>query len=575
MSDARRQRPDWKTARPKRTLSVRVRLMILALIAVVPLLGERIYNEKFDRAERIEAAFSQARDLARQGAAEQNAGIVATRALLQTVASTRAAFQAPNSECNRFLATIAKSAPWINTVSVADPQGRIFCTSSPRALGLDISDRAHFSKALDSADFVVSDYYVGTRVTTPLMTLALAQRDADGSPTAVVLGLLDLRWFEHVAKIFVPPSGSMLMIDANGTVLARYPNGDWVGRGYKDQPLIKAMLARPEGLVAAAGLDGVRRIFGYVQLPGTQARIAVGLDETTVLARANREMWTALTEVGLAAMLVLLSIWFGGEKLLVRPIRALANTAGRIGRGEDKGHAGDLPWAAEFVPLAAALDDMADKLSEREQELRDSNNQLRELAQIDALTGLANRRAFNERLMAEWKLAVRLRQPIAVLMIDVDHFKPFNDVYGHVQGDACLRKVAGVLMAGTRSQAACAAPAREPTPLRRTDGRARDTDFAARYGGEEFAVLLPGADLEAALHVAERLRAGIENLLIAHSGAPWGFVSVSVGAASASPSDKCGPQELTESADAALYRAKWQGRNRVFGAGSVTLSRAI
>ncbi len=92
----------------------------------------------------------------------------------------------------------------------------------------------------------------------------------------------------------------------------------------------------------------------------------------------------------------------------------------------------------------------AAKLSAREQELRDSNHQLRELAQLDALTGLANRRAFNEQLVAAWKLAVKLRQPIAVLMIDVDHFKPFNDIYGHVQGDACLRKVSGVLMEGTR-----------------------------------------------------------------------------------------------------------------------------
>jgi GGDEF domain-containing protein len=328
------------------------------------------------------------------------------------------------------------------------------------------------------------------------------------------------------------------------------------------------MLAGPEGLVTERALDGVRRIFGFIQLPGTQARIAVGLDEKVVLAGADREMWQGFTEVSVVAALVLLGIWFGGERLLVRPIRALAKTAGHIGRGEIKAQAAELKWAAEFVPLAAALDDMAGQLSAREQELRDSNNQLRELAQVDALTGLANRRSFNDRLASEWKLAIRLRQPIAVLMIDVDHFKLFNDLYGHVQGDACLRKVSGVLMAGTRAQAENSIQAPEavcPSPLQRIGGHSRKADFAARYGGEEFAVLLPGADLEAALQIAERLRRGVENLLIAHGGASWGFVSISIGAASISPAERGSPQDVTEWADAALYQAKHQGRNRVNG----------
>ena len=368
--------------------------------------------------------------------------IVSARALLQVVASARATFNFNDTECDRFLSTIAKPAPWIKTLSVANLQGRIICSSSPEAFGLDISDRPHFTKAVDSGDFVLSDYFMGTRINGALITMALAQRAPDGAAAAVVLGLLDLSWFEHVAKTFVPPSGSMLMIDGTGTILAHYPNGPGlIGQKRNEQPLVQAMLSQPEGLVTEAALDGVRRIFGYVQLPGTQARIAVGFDEKQTLARVDREMWMAFAEAAFVAALVLLGIWFGGERLLVRPIRALANTAGRIGRGEDKTHAAELPWAAEFMPLAVALDDMAGKLSEREQELRDSNHQLRELAQIDALTGLANRRAFNDRLAAEWKLAVTLRQPIAVLMIDVDHFKAFNDVYGHVQGDACLRKV--------------------------------------------------------------------------------------------------------------------------------------
>lgn len=580
MPDACSQRADLKIGRPRRSLSVRIRLMILAVIAIVPMLAERIYNEEADRHERINEAYKQAHNLVHQGAAEQNEVIASARALLQVVASARAMFTPTDSDCNRFLETIAKPAPWIKTLSVANVQGRIVCSSFPEAIGLDISERPHFYKPLDSGEFYLSDYFVASRLKTPIITLSLAQRGQNNSATAVVLGLLDLNWFQHVAKDFVTPSGFMAMIDGNGTVLAQYPNHhDFVGRNFKDHALVQNMLARPEGSVTEVGLDGIRRIFAYTQLPGTQTRIAVGLDENEVLARASRAMWAALGELGIVAVLVLLGIWFGGERLLMRPIRALINTASRIGRGEDKTtHAADLPWAAEFIPLAVALDDMAAKLTAREQELRDSNDQLRELAQIDALTGLPNRRTFNERLMNEWKLAAKLRQPIAVLMIDVDFFKKFNDHYGHVQGDACLRKVSGVLMEGTRLRADASAPAAQsglPPSFQRITGRARRSDFAARYGGEEFAVLLQGADLDVALRVAERLRKGVEDLLMAHAGAAWGFVSISIGAASALPIELESPQELMEQADAALYEAKRQGRNCVQGAEPVALSRAI
>ncbi len=579
MSDTKRQRPGNGTAQPRRTLSVRLRLMILAVIAVVPMLLERIHNEEFDRVERIEVAYKQAAALAKQGAVAQNEVLVSAHALLQAVVSARATFNPSNDDCNNFLGKIATPIPWIKTLSVANLQGKIVCSSYSGAVGLDVSERPHFTTAINSGGFYVGDYIVGSRIKQPAITVSLAQRGLNGGAAAVVMSLLDLNWFEQVAKTFVPPSGVMLMIDGKGTVLARYPNNaDLVGRELTHHPLVQAMLAQPEGFVIVPALDGVRRIFGFVQLPGTNTRIAVGLDEKNVLARASREMWKAFAEAATVAGFVLLAIWFGGERLLVRPIRALANTASRIGSGKDKTHAADLPWAAEFIPLAVALDDMAGKLDEREQELRDTNSQLRELAQTDGLTGLPNRRSFNDHLLAEWKLATKLRQPLSVLMIDVDFFKKFNDQYGHIQGDQCLRKVSGVLREGTRVRvdSPSLAPAHEtdlPPSFQCISEGTRRLDFAARYGGEEFAVLLQGADLDAALLVAERLRQGVEDLLMAHAGAPWGFVSISIGAAAMVPSDHGNAEELTETADAGLYEAKRQGRNRVAAAAPVTLSQ--
>ena len=578
MPDARAQRTERGIARRLRTLSVRVRLMILAIIAIVPLIVERVHNEETDRRDRIEAARQQVTDMARQGAAEQNQVIVSARVLLQMIAATHAQFNFSDAECSHFLTRIAASEAGIKTLSIANVLGKIVCSSNPDALGLDISERPHFTKAIDTAGFVLSDYYFGTRITSPLITLALAQRGANGAAAAVVLGVLDLNWFERVAKTFVPRSGSMLMIDSNGTILAQYPSGEsLVGKSFKDHALVRAMLTQPEGLVTENDLDGVRRIFGFEQLPGTRARIAFGVNEAEVLASVDREMWNAFTELLAVAVLVLLGIWFGGERLLVRPIRALADTASRIGHGDAKTHAAELPWAAEFVPLATALDDMASKLSAREQDLRDINMQLRELSQVDALTGLANRRAFNTQLATQWQSAAKLRQPIAILMIDVDYFKLFNDHYGHVQGDNCLRKVGGILLEHTRVHAAAAAPtisADLPPSFERINSRRRQPDFAARYGGEEFAILLHGVDASGALHVAERLRKAVEDLLMAHSGAPWGFVSISIGAASIVPASHHPPEKLTEFADAALYQAKKQGRNRVVAHSDMALSKA-
>lgn len=550
-------------AGPRRTLSIRARLMILAIIAIVPIVLERIHNEQFDRDQRVNAAYRQAHSIALQASARQNEVIVSTRTLLQVLADTRAAFSIVDQPCNVVLKNIADTAPWVRALSLANLDGRITCSSRPTALGLDISQRPHFIQAIKTGKFFIGDYFMGTRDKRPLIIAAAPQRNAKGAIEAVVLATLDLNWIGQVAAPLAGQSGSlMLLIDGKGTILAHEPNpGNWIGQQLRDHPLIKDVLARPQGVVTEASLDGVRRIFAFAALPGTSAHVAIGFNEKEVLSRADFAMWLAFAELGVVTALVLLSIWFGADRLLVRPIRALVEAAGNIGRGEDKMRAARLPWAAEFVPLAVALDEMADKLDAREQELRDTNNQLRELAQLDPLTSLANRRTFNAQLMAEWKMAAKLRRPIAVLMIDVDFFKAFNDRYGHVQGDSCLRKVGDVMKSCTTARPSAVSTGRRASDKIATLGR--DEHLAARYGGEEFAVLMPGANLEVATRLAEKLREGVENLLMAHAGAPWGFVSISVGVASMIPAEKDNAQDLTEAADACLYEGKQRGRNTV------------
>jgi GGDEF domain-containing protein len=364
-----------------------------------------------------------------------------------------------------------------------------------------------------------------------------------------------------------------MMFDGTGTVLARHPASDkWVGQRFPEHPTLRQMLARTDGNYVGDDIDGVRRIFGFAQLPGIHARLAVGFEESAVLAVAHRAIWIALGQLGFIAALMLIAIWFGGERMILEPIRALTRAAQRYGSGETGPHtANTTPWATEFVPLAAALDDMAGQLAAREQELRASNAHLQELANIDALTDLANRRTFDTRLAAEWQTALARRQPIAVLMIDVDHFKLFNDRYGHVRGDHCLQHLSEAIIASTKPNAAPAGPDLAMPPSYR-DAR-HEQGFAARYGGEEFVILLPGATLTTATKAAERLRKSVEELRLEHDAAPRGFVTISVGVASMVPVEGDDPQRLTESADAALYAAKHFGRNAVACEPEVPFSR--
>jgi len=199
------------------------------------------------------------------------------------------------------------------------------------------------------------------------------------------------------------------------------------------------------------------------------------------------------------------------------------------------------PWVAEFAPLAAALDDMAAKLAEREEELQIANQHLEELASLDGLSGLANRRGFDRQIEREWQRAAERCQPLALMMVDIDHFKLFNDRYGHVAGDTCLRAVGETLSLVTLDEAV----------------------LVARYGGEEFALLLPGLDLERAAALADEARKAVEDLLINHSESPCGHVTVSIGVEAIVPDKFETIAGLVEAADNALYAAKRRGRNTV------------
>ena len=169
------------------------------------------------------------------------------------------------------------------------------------------------------------------------------------------------------------------------------------------------------------------------------------------------------------------------------------------------------------------------------------NRALQGLVSSDGLTGVANRRTFDERLVSEWARCVKAKTPLAIVFVDVDYFKAFNDSYGHIAGDACLQQVAQALGACVK----------------------RTNDVLARYGGEEFAAILPSTTLADAIIVAERMRSAVEAMHIDHDGSTLGRVSISVGVASVPATAGVEPMTVVKLADEAAYNAKEGGRNRV------------
>jgi diguanylate cyclase (GGDEF)-like protein len=179
------------------------------------------------------------------------------------------------------------------------------------------------------------------------------------------------------------------------------------------------------------------------------------------------------------------------------------------------------------------------ELLDTQEKLLEVNRNLEGLALKDALTGLANRRQLDAFIDVELGRARRSLSDLALLMIDVDHFKAFNDRYGHLAGDECLRKVSAII----------------------TDNIKRPGGLAARYGGEEFAVVLPGTDYVGAFLVAEKIRRAVLQAGIAHSDSSEGTVTVSVGVGASNAASQVRPEELIDAADKALYVAKASGRN--------------
>jgi diguanylate cyclase (GGDEF)-like protein len=544
-----------KRAKLKMLLGIRARLALLAVILVAPLMLERARSLEATRTKQLAQATEEFSSLAQHSANAQREVISSVETVLKSAAYVRAAAGGIGRSCDMLRASLPDNLPWIRTLLIVGGDGRVQCSTNNIYVGLDVSDRAYIIKARETRDFVFSDFLVARPTNRPTVMAAYPVSAINADSDSIILAGVNLDWMSKImSNLGGRPGVVAVVIDSRGTVMAAPADeASMIGQSLNAIPLLSAIAERalasdaPQGSLSFVAADGSKRALSFARIAGTQARLVVSIDEAKVTAATNRDIRTAYLQLGFVCLFVLLGALIAAEKLIIQPIDIMTGMAKRFGEGDWSARAARSRLPAEFDPLARAFNAMAAQLSQRERELVATNDRLTVMASMDMLSGLANRRGFQTRLDFEWCKAQQSASDLSLLMIDVDHFKLYNDTYGHPEGDACLARLGETL-----SRIA-----------------ADFKGFACRYGGEEFCLLLPNTDAGRAVEIGEAVRAAVQGLGIPHVTSSYQTVTASVGVACTKPSDTQRPGDLIEAADAALYAAKHRGRNAVVEHGFV------
>lgn len=406
------------------------------------------------------------------------------------------------------------SLPQLHGLFVYDSQGNWLVTSEGSLKQhSNNNDREYFRYHQQHSDPGVHISNVIRSRTTGALIIPVSMRlnNSDGSFRGVLLATLRVDYFRQIFGYYnLGERGLMALIVNNGNILYARPfPDDTINRNIAKSPLFTDLLkTSPDGTATyKAALDGVERIFGYASLKRYPLVITVGFDRKHLV----HAWFTDLVIYLILCCLLLMVIFVLGYFLLRN--------------------------------LSQNIRDQAELAQVREQ-LTAMNRTLQTLALVDSLTGLANRRQFDLFLDRGLERANKLRKPLALLMIDVDSFKKFNDTYGHLAGDDCLKRVGDALLQVSH----------------------RSDDMIARYGGEEFAVILPGSDEEGALRFARSALEAVAAMAIPHQNSDHQakIVTISIGVhvlQGGLPENS--RHGLIGQADKALYQAKMSGKNRV------------
>lgn len=412
--------------------------------------------------------------------------------------------QLNNITISNLLHSYCKALLGCHSIGIIDINGQSVISSIKNLPPINISDRLFFQTTVQTKQSFISPAIV-TRVpgNPTLFHITKPILNNEGNLIAIIVVGIEVK---HITEFYgligfgVNPTVSIFK--GNGDILARYPHTErYIGKNLSKGALFAQQLIKsPQGIFTnISALDGKKRLAAYMTVKNLDLIIYTGIEEDIAFQdwkqRSLRLIYTLL-----ATLIVVGSILYFAYKLVMQKI----------------------------------------VLKQKNHTLKNDNDDLHDLAHFDSLTKIANRRTFDKFLQNAWQQHTQEKNNLSVLLIDVDLFKPYNDHYGHPQGDICLHKIAQTLQASLH----------------------REVDLVARYGGEEFVVVLKTNSTDAAL-VAQRMILAVENLQLIHEYSPIKpFVTISVGIASDQHAKTI--DEIVSFADQALYNAKKNGKNQYF-----------
>lgn len=442
---------------------------------------------------------------------------------------------------------------------IVDPQGRV--VAATREETLEEWALALLPATASSTATIVSPVKMSTRLERP--TMVILQPIAPGlEGRGRVIGYfvmrVDLRELEAVlAEDATPVTPAAWLLDGNGGVMARAGK---VAENPGEPFAVSVTGAATKPHFETRTIDGTSTVIAVRALEPPPSGFLAATVEASVAYGALRRSQERIVGSGLLAILLIVAASYFASRGILRPISLLSQGAKRVAGGDLDVY---LPVSGrdEIADLTLAFNDMANKIREGRERLeaahdelartneglKTANRTLETLAITDGLTSLYNHRHFQDMLERDLRKCEQQGRPLSLVLIDIDHFKAFNDRWGHQEGDAALRRVAAQVMKGLR-----------------------ESDMAFRYGGEELAVLMPSCAKTQAAEVAEKLRVAVRD----NAQRPGRFgdrLTVSIGVA-AFPEDGTMPRALVDAADAALYTAKAEGRDRVNVSGARSIS---
>src|SRR6266851_505092 len=487
------------------TLKTRARIFVLVILAAFPALLLTVYSAVERRASTENQARAELRRLVKLAAMQQWQVVEGARQMMVASSQILLTLLEDRKRCTQYFASLlAQNREIYHSMGLFRANGELLCNAATwwdKAYG---GDRLYFRLARETGRFAIGEYQIGRVTGKAGINFAFPVKDPKNNVSGVAFAGLDLESLGRMAEATpLPPEGILSVVDVKGTILARKPAmQDRVGKKLWNPQVIEAVLTSREGVLETEAEDGIAWLLAHevvTQNPdgAFPLRVMVTVPLRQVFAEANRALVRDLLGISLATLFLLVGAWYGAEWFMLRNVRALLRVADRVRAGDLNARTGIRYGVEELSQLAQAFDDMASALQQREQRLH-------EQAISDSLTGLYNRRYLSEFLPRELARARRSAAPVAVILIDLDHFKRVNDSFGHEAGDIVLAAIGSLLK-----------------------GKVRGSDIACRYGGEEFALVLPAAGGDAAERRAEDIRLAIAGLRLDHAEKRLGKITAS------------------------------------------------